>query len=168
MATEIIIDSEQQKQYCRTRLEEIEIDGKSTVVFKKTDESNTARQRRLRWTWMGEISQSGLGQNDTKDGVDLYCKWRFARPILLRDSERFGEILAGFEHIVNDYDQDTKKICYRAFTRDYISVQKLMNKKQEAEYLRDIERFWIRQGATLTDPKNRNVDLSRYEEEGKK
>ena len=158
MAIEIIIDSDQQKTYAKSLIDQMPIDGSCTVITKKTDVSPTARQRRLRWKWCGEIASSGLGSSDTKDGVDLYCKYKFARPILLRDSEVFGAIFAGFELAIKDYDPEEKKECYRQFTRDYISVEHLMNKAQEAEYLKDIQDFWTRLGVELTDPSLYGLD----------
>ena len=165
MAIEIIIDSDQQKTYAKSLIDQMPIDGSCTVITKKTDVSPTARQRRLRWKWMGEIAQSGLGQNDTKDGVDMYCKWKFARPILLRDSEVFGASFAGFENLVKDYDPFLKKELYKEFTRDYISPEKLMTKAQEAEYLRDIQNFWTRLGVEMTDPSMMGLDLTRKPKE---
>jgi len=152
MAIEVILDSKQRQTYCLTMIQEAVLDGSKTVVVKDTDMSPTAKQRRLRWLWAGEIANSGLGQHDTKDGVDMFCKWKFGRPILLRDSEVFGAIFAGFEIMVKDYDPEEKKECYRQFTRDYISIENLMSRKQEAEYLTDIQNFWTRKGVCLTDP----------------
>ena len=150
MATTIIIDSERQKAYCRTRIDEMEPDGENTIEFKKTDYSPTAKQRRLRWMWMTEISKSGLGKNDTQEGADLTAKWMFARPILLRDNEPFGKIYNFFMGLVENSENRADQI--KEFTRDYISIERLMNKKQEAEYLKNIQDYWIQKGVDLTDP----------------
>lgn len=157
----IIIDSERQKRYCRTRLDEIDISGSNTVIFKKTDTSPTARQRRLQWLWCGEIAVSGLGQDDDKDSVHIRAKWMFARPILLRDDEVFQVIYETFMKTVKG-SAAYAEYC-RIFTDQYISTEKL-TKRQRAEYLTEFQRYWIGKGVNLTDPSLQGVDLSKYEE----
>ena len=155
----IIIDSDRQKLYCKNLIDEMPIDGSQTVTTKKTDMSPTGKQRRLQWKWYTEVAQSGLGQNDTKDGVHLTAKWQFARPILLRDDEVFGVV---FEYFMKAVEQSKNKSAYlKEFTRDYISTER-MNKHQRAEFLTDFQNFWIRKGVDLTDPNLHGVDLKKW------
>lgn len=156
---QIIVDSERQKNFCLTKIKELELDGSDTVVFKKTDKSPSARQLRLRWLWFSEVSKSGLGRNDTKEGVDLTAKWQFARPILLRDDDTFAIIYDHFMETVKDYSNKSSMI--KEFTMDYISIEKLMSMKQEAEFLTDFQNYWTRAGVALTDPSMQGVNLEK-------
>lgn len=146
----IIIDSDQRKKYCKTLIDEMKADGSNTIEFKKTDKAPTAKQRRLRWLWLTEISQSGLGRNDTKEGADLTAKWQFVRPILLRDNDTFAIIYHHFMEAIEAYSN--KEIFIKEFARDYISIEKLMSRKQEAEFLTDLQNYWTRKGVNLTSP----------------
>ncbi len=136
-------------------------DGSEQVTFKKVGMDSTAKQRRLQWLWYTEISQSGLGADDTKDDVHIRAKWQFARPILLKDSETFGAIFAGFELVIKDYDKEVKRDCYREFARDYISTEH-MSRKQRADFLTDLQNFWIRKGVSLTEPATQGIDLTKW------
>ncbi len=158
---EIIINSERQRRYVKSLIDEMKIDGENVVIIKKIDKSSTSAQRRLQWLWNHEISISGLGQDDTKETVHTRAKWQFARPILLRDSETFGAIFCGFEMIIKDYDPEVKKRCYMEFSRDYISTES-MTMKQRAEFLTDLQGYWIRKGVNLTLPAMQGVDLNKY------
>lgn len=151
----IIISSEQNKTYCKSLISEMEIDGSCTVITKKTDKSPTAKQNRLMWLWYGEVSRSGLGSNDTKDGVHVAAKYMFARPILLRDSDTFAII---YDHFVKTIEwAENKKDLYREFTEQYISTTKL-SKHQKAEYLTEFQRYWISKGVNLLDPSRQGLD----------
>ena len=80
----VTITSDQQRRYALSLVGELPIDGNDGRSSSRLTSHPTAKQRRLRWLWMGEISQSGLGKHDTKESVDLACKWQFALPILKR------------------------------------------------------------------------------------
>jgi len=153
----LIIDSTRQKTYCKSLIDEMPEDGSMTVEIKKAGMDSTAKQRRLNWLWCTEIAQSGLGADDTKEDVYTRAKYQFARPILLRDSETFGAIFAGFEIVIKDYDTEVKRQCYMEFSRDYISTEQ-MTKRQRAEFLTDLQGYWIRKGVNLTDPATQGLD----------
>lgn len=154
----IIITSDQQQRYALSLVGELPIDGTMEVIVKKVDKSSTAKQRRLRWMWMGEIANSGLGRYDTKETVDLACKWQFALPILKRDDILFGEIYNFFIETVKDYPNFGK--CCKQFCTQYVSV-KNMTVRQHAEYLTDLQRYWTQKGVSLTDPETQGVDLEK-------
>ena len=154
----IIITSDQQQRYALSLVGELPIDGTMEVIVKKVDKSSTAKQRRLRWMWMGEIANSGLGRYDTKETVDLACKWQFALPILKRDDVLFGEIYNFFIETVKDYPNFGE--CCKQFCTQYVSV-KNMTVRQHAEYLTDLQRYWTQKGVSLTDPETQGVDLEK-------
>lgn len=154
----IIIDSKQQKRFAVMTIQEMDTDGKMTVEIKKTSQNATAKQRRLNWLWCGEIAASGVGSKDTKEDVHTWCKWKFAKPILLRDDEVFPVVYGAFQKTVTGSD-NYAEYC-RIFAEQYISTERL-TKRQRAEYLTEMQRFWIMQGVELTDPALQGVDLSK-------
>jgi len=98
----IKISSEREKNYALSLIQQMPADGSDTVIIKKTDNSSTADQRRLQWLWYSELGASGIGSADTKESVHIESKWRFARPIYLRDDEVFGIIYEKFMDTVRD------------------------------------------------------------------
>ena len=156
---EIVITTDQQRRYALSLVGELPLDGTMQVVVRKVDESSTAKQRRLQWLWYSEIAASGLGRNDSKEGVHLDEKWQCCRPILLRDDEVFGIIYNAF------MDQVKGSVIFeqacRVFAQQYISTERL-TKKQRAEYLTEIQHKWIYRGVSLTDPDNCGKDLLKY------
>lgn len=160
----IIITSDQQQRYALSLVGELPIDGTMEVIVKKVDKSSTAKQRRLRWLWAGEVAMSGLGKHDDKESVDLAAKWMFARPILLRDDDMFGAIYEYFMDLMKNspvFSESCKK-----FTAEYISVVR-MTKKQQSEYLAEFQRYWIGKGVNLTDPETQGVDLEKLYRESR-
>ena len=157
----IIIDSDQRKTYCQTLIKEMKADGSETVIFKKTDKSSNAAQRRLQWMWNTEVADSGLGRDDDKNDVHIRAKWMFCRPILLRDDDVYPIIHKAFIKAVESSETRSEQI--KAFTERYISTEQL-TMKQRAEYLTDFQRYWIGQGVNLTDPSLIGLDLNKYRE----
>jgi len=149
MAKTIIIDSEMQKNYCRTMIDQIKLDGKSAVVFKKTDMSPTARQRRLWWLWCGEVSMSGLGQDDDKNEVHIRAKLMFVHPILMRDDEVYPVLYSTFKETVKT--SENYALYIKDFANQYISTERL-TKHQRAESLKEFQLYWTGKGVNLTDP----------------
>ena len=152
---EIIIDSERQKRYSKSLIDEIKIDGSKTIIIKNTDISSTAKQRRLQWLWNTEIANSGLGQDDTKESVHIRAKALFAHPILMRDDELYPILYNAFKKVVKpsaNYAQ-----LFKDFVDQYISTERL-SRKQRAEYLTDIQNFWTDKGVLLTDPSLQGLD----------
>jgi hypothetical protein len=152
-----ILENEQRRTFVSNLILEQPVDGSVTVEIKKTDVSSTARQRRLQWRWNTEVSQSGLGRDETKEGVHTTAKWLFARPILLRDSEVFGAIFEGFSHMIQDISDQDRGEYWRQFTEYYISTEQ-MTRRQRAEYLREFEMYWRGKGVDLSIPSMQGLD----------
>ena len=151
----IIIDSERRKRYCKSIIEEMPLDGSQTVVFKNTGVSSTEKQRRLQWLWMTEISQSGVGQDDTKEDVHIRAKLMFCHPILMRDDTTYPILYNAFKKTVQTSERYSFFI--REFADQYISTERL-SRKQRAEYLTDIQNYWTDKGVSLTDPALQGLD----------
>lgn len=157
---EIILISDQTKRYCKTMIDEMKIDGTETVIFKKTDKTPTAKQRRLQWMWAGEVASSGLGMDDDKNDVHTRAKWMFLRPILKRDDDVFPIIYRSFIQAIKDHDEDIKIIYRKKFTEQYMSTE-LITRHQRAEYLTEFQKYWIKKGANLSDPALQGIDLNK-------
>jgi hypothetical protein len=151
----IILNSDRQKTYAENLIKESPADGSMTVIIKQTDMSSTARQRRLQWLWYTEVSQSGLGQDDTKEAVHVRAKMMFAHPILMRDDDVYPLLYSTFKKAV---ENSTVYSAYiKEFASQYISTERL-TRKQRAEYLSEFQRYWINKGVELTDPATQGLD----------
>jgi len=157
----IILKSKQWQRYCLTRIKEAKLDGSETVIFKKTDKTPSAGQRRLQWLWYGEVADSGIGSDDTKEAVHTRSKWLFLKPILLRDDDIFPILYTAFIDKIKPYDRASKMEYRRQFAEDWLSTESI-TMRQRAEYLRNFQRYWVEKGVTLTDPALRGVDLNKY------
>jgi len=157
--TTIILNNQRNLDYCKTMLSELPLDGTKTITFADTDETSTARQRRLQWMWNGEVAKSGLGADDDKDSVHVRAKWMFARPIMLRDDEYFPTLCNAFLDAVKL--SETRPADIRWFTERHISTE-TMTRKQRAEYLTEFQRYWTGKGVNLTDPSLQGIDLNIY------
>lgn len=152
----IILDSDRQKRYCQSLLSEMEPDGSNTIVFKKTDESPTARQRRLQWLWYTETSLSGIGQDDDKSEVHIRAKMMFAHPILMRDDEVYPVLYQAFKETVKT--SENYALYIKDFANQYISTERL-TKRQRAEYLTEFQKFWTNKGVNLSDPSMQGLGI---------
>lgn len=153
----IILNSEHEKNYCLTKINQSKIDGSETVIFKKTDKSPTAKQRRLWFLWCREVSMSGLGQDDNVSGVHVRAKWQFVRMLMLQSSEMFALIYNHFMKTVES--SSTKAEQCQEFARDYISTEAL-TKELRIQSLKDFQRYWVGKGVNLTDPAMQGVDFN--------
>jgi len=130
-------------------------DGSKTIIIKNTDMSATSKQRRLQWLWSTEISQSGLGQDNTKEDVHIRAKLMFAHPILMRDDEVYPLLYNAFKETVKT--SENYAFYIKDFANQYISTERL-TRHQRAEYLRDIQSYWTEKGVLLTDPSLQGLD----------
>ena len=160
MSKTIIINSEQDKTYCHSFINQMPLDGTEEIIFKKVSQDSTAKQNRLRWLWNSEAANSGLGKHDTKEKVHLAAKWQFVRPILLRDDETgiFTAIYEFFMDKVKSADDRSEHIM--EFTDRYIRTGDL-TRQQGAESLTDFQNYWTRLGVNLTDPSLQGCDLDK-------
>ena len=157
MAKIITLDSDRQKRYTKSLIDQIEPDGAMTVVVKKTDKSPTARQMRLRWLWMDEVAKSGIGRFDTAFDVDLGAKYQFAIPILLKDDDIFYMLYDHFTKTIEAYVNKSELV--KSFCERHVSISKLMTRRQQAQYLTNFQMYWDSKGVGLTNPDDLKVDL---------
>jgi hypothetical protein len=127
-------------------------DGTWKVVISKAG-SKSDRQRGLQWMWYEDIERAGVGgkYEDTKNGIHLVCKYRFAVPIFRRDDDFFNDLCAAF---MKQNEGNINKIMW--FIDNYVSTEKF-NVDQMTEYLNAIQRHYTRKGVNLTDPQFRGL-----------
>ena len=127
-------------------LQSLEANGKLKVVVSSAG-TKTARQRGLQYMWYTDVAKAGIGgkHEDTKEGVALLAKWRWAIPILIRDDEFFADLFAVYRDKWND---DEARMRY--FIDVYVHTEQF-NTSQMAEFLTEFQNHYS-QLVNLTDP----------------
>ena len=143
------ISSEQIKANAISLISGIEPDGRLKVTISNSA-TKSARQRGLQWTWYRDVVKSGIGgrHEESEDSLDLFAKWMWVRPILMREDELFSEII-GYFMDNHAYQPDSIK----AFTRDWIHTEKL-TVNQMAEFLTSFQNFYLSKGVNLSEPED--------------
>ena len=134
-------------------LNEIIPNGKIKVTFSDAG-TKSSKQRGLEWQWYTEVAEAGIGgeHEDSKEGVHLVSKWRFAVRILQRDDSNFADLYDGW---CKRYEGvEPKKIMW--FIDQQVKTEKF-NTAQMAEYLTEFQRYYLRKGVNLTDPDFRGL-----------
>lgn len=145
-AEQFFIVNDRVKDNAIKRIGEIEINGKLKVVISDAG-SKSAKQRGLQWKWNTEVANAGIGgkHEDTKNGVHLASKWRWAIPILLRDDEFFSSLYSAWLHL---YGKDEERM--RWFVDQHVHTE-TMNSSQMAEFLTEYQQYYGPM-VNLTDP----------------
>jgi len=155
----IIIDSERQRTYAKSLIDEMATDGSNEVITKKVDKSSTTKQRNLKWQWNTDIAMSGLGGNDTKATVHLWNKKEFGHPILMRDDENYAILFKGFRDQVKHLDDYVDRMKW--FVKHKLETEGF-SRSQQAEYLTEVQKYWSDKGVNLTDPDDYGKNLLRF------
>ena len=124
----------------------LKCDGKVKITVSNAG-SKTSKQRGLQWRWYTDIANSGIGNDDTPDSVDLTCKWLFARPIFCRDDDFFNDLHNEYKKIHGADPERMKWFCANIIHTEQFSPS------QMAEYLDMIEKYYVSKGVQLTDPR---------------
>jgi len=129
------------------RIVSLDINGGVKITISDTM-GKSAKQRGLQWRWYTDVSLAGIGgkHEDTKNGVHVVSKWRFARRIIQRDDPEQWEFI---QTLIDAYEGNQDAMLYIA--DHYISTEKF-NMAQMAEYLTDFERYYRDKGVNLTIP----------------
>jgi hypothetical protein len=136
------------------RLLEIIPNGKVMMTLSDPGSKNS-KQRGLQHIWYGDIAAAGIGGRleDTKENVDLACKWKFAIPIFVRDDSFFSDLYDAWK-IKHGGDQE----AMRWFVEEQVHTENF-SVSQMAEYLTCIQNHYSRVGVQLTDPQFRGLLL---------
>lgn len=139
-------------QRIEERLHSFILDGKVKVTFSDAG-TKSSKQRSLDWKWNSEIAESGIGGRweDTKEGVHLVCKWRFAVRILQRDDSFFSDL---YDEWCRRHEGDDKAIMW--FIDKHVSTEDF-TVSQQAEYMTEKQRYYSGKGVNLTDPEFRGL-----------
>ena len=140
-----------------TRCKELELDGRTKLTLSDAGDKS-ARQRGLQWIWNGEVAAAGIGgkHEDTKNGVHLVSKYRWAVPIFVRDDIYFNDLYSVWIQL---YGKDADRMLW------YVDSQvhtENFNTSQMAEFLTEFQRYYLDKGVTLTNPDD--LKLLNYEE----
>ncbi len=145
------IINDQVRENAVLRINNIPADGKLKVVISNAGDKS-AKQRGIQWIWNTEVAEAGIGgkHEDTKNGVHLVSKWRWAIPILLRDDDFFSSLYSAWFHL-HGKDEDRMKwfVCNHVHTET-------LSTSQMAEYLTEFQRYYGPL-VNLTDPKERGL-----------
>jgi len=150
-AESYFIVSERVKNNLTCRIKDIPADGNLKVVISNAG-SKSAKQRGLQWRWHTEVASAGIGgkHEDTKNGVHLVSKWRWAIPILLRDDEFFSSLYSAWIHL---YGKDEERM--RWFVDNHVHTERF-NTSQMAEFLTEFQRHYGPL-VNLTDPGDKGL-----------
>lgn len=150
-AENFIINSDQVKENLMSRIFSIPTDGKTKVTIGPSG-SKSAKQRGLQWKWFTEVSEAGIGgkHEDTKEGVALLAKWRWAIPILIRDDLFFADLFAVYRE---KWNNDEARMRY--FIDVYVHTEQF-NTSQMAEFLTEFQRHYS-QSVNLTEPQEKGL-----------
>lgn len=134
------------------RIRAIPVDGKTKISISDSG-SKSAKQRGLQWKWYSEVAQAGIGgkHEDTKEGVNLVAKWRWAVPILIRDDEFFADLFALYQ---NKWENDPERMRY--FVDLYVHTEQF-NTSQMAEFLNEFYNHYS-SFVRLTDPNEKLME----------
>ena len=157
-AESYILANEAVKINACLRIKDIIADGQTKVTISAAG-SKSSRQRGLQWVWYTDIAKAGIGgeHEDTKEGVHLVSKYRWAIPILVRDNSFFSDL---YDLFIDKYGKDPERMMF--FVENQVHTEKF-NVSQMAEFLSDIQKYYASKGVSLTDPD----DLKLLQYEGK-
>ena len=98
--------------------------------------------------WNEDVAKSGFGgrHEDSKAGVHRVAKYRWALPILIRDSPNFADLYAVYRQL---YEGDQEKMMW--FVDEQIHTE-TMSVSQVAEFLSEFQNYYSGHGVALTDP----------------
>lgn len=149
---EYILNSQSVLNLAMTRCKSLELDGRTKLTL--SDAGNkSARQRALQWLWNTEVSKSGIGgkHEDTKEGVHLVSKYRWAVPIFNRDDVHFNDLYSIWVQL---YGKDPDRMEW--FIDNQVHTENF-SVSQMAEFLTDFQRHYASNGVNLTDPNEMGV-----------
>lgn len=134
------------------RIKELPCDGKLKITISDSG-SKSGKQRALNWMWNDEVAKSGKGgrHEDTKQGVHMVAKYRWAVPILQRDDPNFADLYGIWVQL---YGNNPDRMLY--FIDNHVHTEK-MTVPQVAEFLTDYQRYYSEQGIELTNPADKGL-----------
>lgn len=133
-------------------IKKLECDGKLKIRICNAGDKSS-RQRGLQWLWNTDVANSGKGgeHEDTKEGVHLVSKYRWAIPILIRDDPFFADIHAVWVQL---YGKDKERMEW--FTDTQVHTEKF-NSTQMAEFLTEYQKHYVMRGVELSDPEDQKL-----------
>lgn len=151
-AEDYILANDNARNNAIMRIREMPCDGKTKITISNSG-NKSSLQRGLNWRWNTDVANSGMGgsHEDTKEGVHIVSKYRWAIPILVRDDEFFADL---YKSYFNKHGKDPERMMW--FVDTQVHTEK-MSVSQVAEYLTDFERYYLSKGVPLTNPDDRGL-----------
>lgn len=150
--------SDQVKEHALARIDSLVSDGKIKVTISDAG-TKSARQRGLQHVWYRDVVKSGVGgkYEEDEESLDLFAKWKWVRPILIRENDLFADIFTVFmrDYGTDEAGQYQADIC-RSFTKHWIHTEDL-TVNQMAEFLTNFQNYYLEKGVTLSDPQDRKL-----------
>jgi hypothetical protein len=133
-------------------INKIELDGSKRVVISDVG-NKSSRQRGYEWILYEAVAKAGMGgkHEDTKNGVHLVCKYRFAVPLFLRDNEFFAELWNIYKQL---YGKDSERMEW--YVTEQVHTEKLST-SQMAEYLTELINHYTSLGFELPEPPDKKL-----------
>jgi len=133
--------------YALGRIESLEVGNKYMITISNAGDK-TRKQRGYQWRLYTDISKAGIGGEleETPQGVDLACKYRFALAIFMRDDSFFSEL---YDMFSKSHNGDKEHLKW--FVKHQVHTENF-NTSQMAEYITMIINFYAPKGVQLTDP----------------
>lgn len=119
----------------------------ATVELIDGDKARSLSQNALYWSWVGYLSDK-LG--DTKDDLHARHKWRFLRPIFVRDNREFAEMMLSVDEYQAHATKEEFAVMAKGISR-LISTTKATS-KQMAEFMKNMDMFYYSEGYALPKP----------------
>ena len=135
-----------------TRITELDLTEAKKVTISDSG-TKSSRQRGLQWIWYRDIANAGIGgkHEDTKEGVHLVSKWRFGVRILQRDDSDFSDLC---DVGTKKYGCDPVRMLW--FVDQHVSTE-IFTTSQMAEFLKEVQNYYLAHGVNLTNPAFRGL-----------
>lgn len=118
------------------------------VIFTwRHEKARTSEQNRLQRLWLDQAEKQG---DQTAEEYRGYCKLHFGIPLMRQQSDEFRE---KYDRIIRPLDY-AQKIELMMEPFDF-PVTRLMNTENKTKYLDQMYQFFVGQGFTLTNPKDK-------------
>lgn len=132
------------KMECIRYITGIESGGEVVVLVKKTKDTRSSAQLRLKWLWMGQLAKEMAGRGSGKNNKDWnrHFKGLFLKELLISQDEDYAEFYANGKLLIDSAPTAAlKKFAIKAML-DSVETEWLTVKNM-SEYMNNIDNFCI-------------------------
>lgn len=128
----------------------LEQDKNFEIVLRNYSDTKSDRQRRTNWLWNNQVAKSGIGSNDSADGVHLNAKWQFARPLLLAGNDDYSLWVQDLIKMLEEFHPNDNERLKNLFVHG-VHTEKMLP-DMVSDFLNNFQNYWTQKGVKLTDP----------------